>query len=209
MTTCSFAACLTLALVGRLSSYVNVVNAADGGEPQFEDNFETLDPSWGDAESIGVENGKFYIELPADYWRTALNQSNVFTDIDATVTVTFVKLDDPQKGLAGLSFWAADYDSYYDFSIDMDGRYLVSRRAKNRWLTVIDWKQHDAIKKGLGEANELRVVTNEHTVTLYVNGVQLTTFKGQPPAGGGMIGFNADNFSKQPARFEFARLKVM
>lgn len=203
------AACLMLALAGRMASYVSEVNAADEVEPQFEDNFETLDPSWGEAENLGVQDGKFYIELSADHWRTALNQSNVFVEIDATATVTFVKLDNPQNGLAGLCFWATDYDNYYEFLIDMDGRYLVLRRAKNRWLTIVGRKPHDAIKKGLGEENELRVVTNGHTAALYVNGVQLTTFKGQPPAGGGMIGFNADNFSKQPARFEFARLKVM
>ena len=138
-----------------------------------------------------------------------LNLSNVFSEIDATVSVTFTKLDDAKEVSAGLAFWATDYSSYYAFAVDIDGRYSVARFAENRWLTVIDWKLHDAIKKGLGQTNDLRVITNGHTATLFVNGVQITTFKGQHPQGGGAIGLMADSYSKQPARFEFARLRVM
>lgn len=67
----------------------------------------------------------------------------------------------------------------------------------------------NSLQKGLGQTNELRVATNGHTATLYINGVQVTTFKGRHPRGGGAIGLMADSYSKQPARFEFARLRVM
>lgn len=204
----SLAACLTLALVVRMSTFASVVSAADEGEPQFEDNFESLDPSWGEAEDYGVADGKFFIVTKPDSWRTVLNLSNVFNEIDAAVSVACVRLEDAKEASAGLAFWAKDYSSYYAFAVGIDGRYTVARFAENRWLTVIDRKPHDAIKKGLGQANDLRVVTNGRTAALYVNGVQVTTFKGQPPAGGGAIGLMADSYSAKPARFEFAGLRV-
>ena len=203
------AACLALALVGRMWLHVDAVNAADEREPQFEDNFESLDSAWGEGEDYGVKDGKFFIELPPDHWRSVLNMSNVFNEIDATVSVTFVKLEDQKDLLAGLAFWVKDYSSYYSFAVDTNGRYSVGRYANNRWLTVIEWKPNDAIKKGLGQANELRIVTKGHTATLYVNGVQLANFKGQPPEGGGAVGLMADSYSTRPTRIEFAKLKVM
>lgn len=204
-----FAASLALALVGRLFSDTNAVHAADPADLQFEDNFETLDASWGEGKEYGVKDGKFFIELAPDSALTVLNQANVFEEIDATILLTIVKVDPPEYGAAGLVFWAKDYSDYYKFMIDAAGEYHVTRLVGNRWASIIDWKPNDAIKKGLGQTNELRVVTEEHTATLYVNGVQLIHFKGQHPEGGQLIGFNADSSeSKDASRYEFAELKV-
>ena len=57
------AASLALALLGRLLTGASAVNAADPAELQFEDNFETLDASWGEGKEYGVKDGKFFIEL--------------------------------------------------------------------------------------------------------------------------------------------------
>ena len=52
---------------------------------------------------------------------------------------------------------------------------------------------NDAVAKGVGPANELRIVTLGKTATLYVNGKQIATLKGFPPAGGSRIGLHAES----------------
>lgn len=184
--------------------------AADEGEVQFEDNFESLDPGWGEGStSYGAKDGKFYFELEPQTWQTTLNQANVFTEIDAAVSVTIAKCDTPDNGAAELVFWAQDYANYYALLVGGDGRFGVVRHASgNRLLMAVPWKVNDAVKKGIGETNELRVVTKDHVATLYINGTQVATFKGQHPQGGELIGFMAESWSKEGTRFEFAKLKV-
>lgn len=203
------AASLLLAATGPACLHMRAARAADEGPPQFEETFETLDASWGEGETYGVKDGKFFIDLQPDYWQCVLNQTNVFKEVDARVEVTIVKLDDPDKGGAGLVFWAQDYSSYYAFMIDTGGRYHVGRYAEQRWRSAVDWKAHDAIKKGEGQTNELRVVTKDRLATLYVNGVQVASFKGQPPEGGQALGLLGDSASTEPTRFEFDNLKVL
>lgn len=185
--------------------------AAEKGEVQFEDNFESLDPGWGEGStSYGVENGKFYLALEPQTWQTVLNQANVFTEIDATVSATVAKCDTPDNGAVGLVFWAQDYANYYALLVTPEGRFGVVRHASgNRLLMAVPWKANDAVKKGIGETNELRVVTKEHVATLYVNGSQVATFKGQHPQGGELVGFMAESWSKEGTRFEFTNLKIV
>lgn len=203
------AACLMLALAGRMASYISEVNAADEVEPQFEDNFESLDPSWGEGKGYGVKDGKFFIELQPQKYQSVLNEANVFNEIDATVLVTTNQLDDPTKGDAGLVFWGQDNDNFHALMVTIDGRFCVERLSGGkRWSWPVDWKPADAIKKGIGETNELRVVTKEHNVTVYINGTQVATFKGQHPDGPSMVGMMAESWSKEPTRYEFAQLKV-
>lgn len=204
-----FAALLAMAFAGRTLTVVRAVNAADEAEPQFQDDFETLDASWGEGKGYGVKDGKFFIELQPDTWELVLNQSNVFTEVDATIQLTITQLDNPDNGAAGLMFWAADYSNFYALQVDTGGRFFVGRyTAGKRWMSAVPWKPHDAIKKGVGETNELRVVTKEHTATLYINGVEVASFKGQHPEGGQSVGMMAQNWSKEPSRYEFAHLKV-
>ena len=208
----AFTAFLAMAFAGRILTEVRAVNAAGESEPQFQDDFETLDAAWGEAKGCGVKDGKFFIELEPEAWQDAINQSNVFTEIDATVQMAVVKMDKEnlQNGAAGLIFWGTDYGNFYAFIIDASGRYHVARyTAGKRWLAAVDWKSSDAIKKGEGETNELRVVTKEHTATIYVNGVELASFRGQHPEGGQTVGLIAESWSKDTTRYEFAHLKVM
>jgi len=210
MIPCVVVACLAAALVGRLLTGSKAVAAAEEGEAQFEDNFENLDAGWGEASGYGVEDGKFYIALEPQTWQTVLNQANVFKEMDATALVTIAKCDDPTDGAAGLVFWAEDYANYYAFVLSGDGRFAVLRHAAgNRLLSAVPWKASNAIKKGVGETNEIRIVTKEHMATLFVNGTEVATFKGQHPEGGGLVGFMSESWSKEPTRFEFAQLKVM
>jgi hypothetical protein len=57
-----------------------------------------------------------------------------------------------------------------------------------------------AVVKGMGKTNALRVQTKGNLATLYVNGQQVETLTGQPPAGGGFVGFYAESESTYTAK---------
>ena len=65
----------------------------------FEDRFERLQPTWGEADqSFQIENGKLVVESePAAYlWRT--NQASRYDDVDMCVALTTIEAVEPESG---------------------------------------------------------------------------------------------------------------
>ncbi len=85
----------------------------------------------------------------------------------------------------------------------------MSRLVGGRWLTPIAWTPNEAINKGLGQVNKLRVVTKGRQATAYVNDKQVATINGQPPAGGGCIGLTGGSAEKIQNTWQFSNLKVV
>ena len=178
--------------------------ACKGSEVIFEDGFTTMDPAWGEPSNRqSVRDGKFVIEPEAEKLWSAINQANVFGDMDACVKVTIAKSDDVSWG-GGLIFWAKGYDDYYYLLINGDGWFAVRRWTNGRALDPVPWRQNAALKKGVGQTNQLRVVTKGNEATVYINDTQVVSFKGQPPQGGGFIGV----IGNAPSVWEFSELKV-
>ena len=178
------------------------------GEPVlYEDNFATLNPGWGAPnEAVGVKDGKLAIAPSADRWRVVLNQSNVFDDADIAVEVTMSAGDGfTQPG--GLMFWGKDYSDFYGLVVSANGRFSIVRLVGDRWLYPVDWQDNSAIKKGVGQMNRLRIVTRGRQATAYINGEEVATFSGQPPAGGGCLGLYGES-GKTPNVWRFSNLRV-
>jgi hypothetical protein len=137
-----------------------LLNPCFGATALFEDKFATLDPSWGaPSQWISVKDGKLTIngeKNVADNW---LNQAAILpNDMDANVTLAFVKTGSPDYG-SGLLFWAKDYNGWYSALINANGWFAVQRRVGDRFLMPVDWRKSDAVKKGEGVENQIRVVT--------------------------------------------------
>ncbi|HXG30832.1 MAG TPA: hypothetical protein VNK81_04235 [Thermodesulfobacteriota bacterium] len=186
------------------------VLACKGTQVLLEDNFATLDPAWGEANAnMNVGNGKLVIQPGINSSYVLINQANLFEDMDACVKVTQVKSDDPTYS-AGLIFWAKDSGDYYYLLVTGDGWFSVKRWVNQRSLSPVPWRESASIKKGLGQTNELRVVTKGAQATVFINDTQVVSFNGQPPQGGGFIGMIA--FSPEKATnknvWEFSDLKV-
>ena len=79
----------------------------------------------------------------------------------------------------------------------------------DRWLQPVGWIESEAIKKGIGQVNKLRVVTKGHQATAYINDKQVTTFNGQPPPGGGCIGVSGGSPENAQNTWQFTNLQVM
>ncbi|MGH7889507.1 MAG: hypothetical protein ACRENF_03045, partial [Thermodesulfobacteriota bacterium] len=171
----------------------------------FQDNFSFLDPAWGvESSKLTVKDGKLIIQPEADKLWSAINQANLFEDIDARIKVRIAKSDDLNWG-GGLIFWAKGYDDYYYLLVNGDGWFAVRKWVGGRSLDPVQWRASSSLKKGVGETNQLRLMTKGVEVTVYINNTQVVTFKGNPPQGGGFIGV----IGNAPSTWEFSDLIVM
>ncbi len=138
---------------------------------------------------MNVKDGKLVITPEKNTTQTILNQANVFpNDMEASYGMTFIKAPAPTWG-SGLVFWAKDYDEYYAVLINAQGWFGVQRHVSNRYLLPVAWQESDAIKKGEGAENQVKVVTKGNQATIFINGKEVVSLNGQPPEGGTLIGF--------------------
>ena len=178
------------ALMMAMAVVLLAVTAGLAGKVLFEDKFTSLDPSWGAPGPImDVKDGKLIITPEKNTSQTILNQANVFpNDAEASFAMTFVKAPAPTWG-SGLVFWAKDYNEYYAVLINAEGWFAVQRYVAGRYLLPVAWRESDAIKKGEGAENQVKVVTKGNKATVFINGKEVISLSGQPPQGGTLIGF--------------------
>jgi glucose/mannose transport system substrate-binding protein len=178
------------------------------GDILYEDHFTSLDPSWGTpSERLGVNDGKLTLKPAPNTTQSILNQSNVFEDADISVEVTILVGDTNVPG--GLIFWARDHSDFYCLCIDAAGYFKISRYVTDRWLQPVGWTENEAINKGIGQVNTLRVVTKGHQAVAYINDKQVSTFNGQPPQGGGCIGVSGGSPENAQNTWQFGNLRVI
>ena len=175
----------------------------------FEDKFTTLDPAWGSPSAImNVKDGKLVITPERNTTQTILNQANVLpNDMEASVSLSFIKATAPTWG-SGLVFWAKDYDEYYAALINAQGWFGIQRHVSNRYLLPVAWRESDAVKKGEGVENQIKVVTKGTQATVYINGKEVISLNGQPPEGGTLIGFKVASGQEGANTLAFGNLQV-
>lgn len=184
--------------------------ACKGSEVIYEDSFGSLDPAWGEPNvNLSVENGKLVLQPEINKSWTVINQANIFEDMDACVKVSLAKSDNTNYG-GGLVFWSKDYSDYYYLMITGDGWFTVKRWVNSRVLEPVPWREHASLKKGLGEVNQIRLVTKGTQATVYLNDTEIVSFKGQPPQGGSFVGFTANSPTDAQNKnvWEFTDLKI-
>jgi hypothetical protein len=183
--------------------------ACKGKKVLFEDNFATLDPAWGEpTKNRNVKDGKLIVQPALNTSEAVLNQANVFEDLDACIKVRLVKSDDPSQA-GGLIFWGKDYSSYYALKVSADGHFKVARLVGNHWIDAVASRENAAVKKGIGQVNQLRVVTKGNQATVYINDEEVVSFKGQPPEGGSLVGvIGSSPPEESQVVWEFSDLKI-
>ena len=110
---------------------------------------------------------------------------------------------------AGVLFWASDYQNLYLANIFPNGTFQVTRLFNNAWVVVVQNTMSDTIKKGIGAVNKLQVVLSNNNGLLYINGVQVQAFRGQPPKDGGATGVYAQSESQQQNEWRFFNITVV
>jgi hypothetical protein len=184
-------------------------HACEGTDVLFEDNFESLDTTWGDADdSFYVKDGRLVITPDLDKYYAALNTAGVYDDIDYCVRLYSLKADPKGNTFAGVVFWATDYDNYYYALIAGDGAVAIFRRQRGKVLQQVDWTPFGAVKKGDDAVNNLRVVTVGKRASIYVNGQLFREVTGQPPPNGQEIGVRAISAKNLKAVYAFDDIKI-
>jgi hypothetical protein len=183
--------------------------ACQGKTVLFEDNFETLEPTWGAKDdAFYLEDGRLVLKPGLDEYYSALNTAGFYDNIDYCVRIYSVNADPAGNSFAGVMFWATDYDNYYYALIAGDGAVGIFRRQRGKTLKQTDWTVFDAANKGKEAVNELRVVTIGKEASVYVNGKLFKTMKGQPPENGQEIGVRATSSKGEKAIYAFDDIKV-
>lgn len=184
--------------------------ACPGTTVLFQDGFDSLQPTWGEAsEAFKVENGQLVASPPAesDFWRA--NTAGVYDAVEMCATLTTVAGVAPDEAKAGLVFWFVDVNNFYVFEFAPNGKASVWRRQRGKWLAQVGWKEAEGANAGDGATNELRVATSDKGATLFVNDRQFAELKADPPEKGQQIGVFAASPAAGPARFAFDDLKVL
>jgi hypothetical protein len=189
---------------------LGLVSASWAGSVLYEDKFTSLDPGWGAADnSFDIKDGKMTVKPAVKETYSARYEGNPFpNDMDASISMKFVKAEDPTWG-AGLLFWSKGYKDFYGVLVNANGWYTVQRRLGDRFINPVSWRENAAIKKGAGADNRLRVVTKGTKATVYINDKEVISFTGQPPEGGSQVGVRAASGDDKPNVVEFTDLKVM
>lgn len=182
--------------------------AAQEGEVLLEDDFQTLDPSLGvEDETLYLKDGVLNVEEAKGYYWRSFYESMIVDDVDVSVRVRLPDFGAETDASIGLGFWAAGLNDFYVLMISDSGSYSVWRATSDGWYLPIPWRDTDAIKREPGDWNDLRVVTSGRRATIYINGKQLASFRGQPPADGSLVGFYIEA-KQQDVLGEFSKVII-
>jgi hypothetical protein len=183
--------------------------SCQGSQVLFEDSFATLEPTWGTADdAFFIEDGQLVIMPGYDEYYSALNTTGTYEDIDLCFNLEAIKADPEGNSFAGVIFWAIDYDNYYYVVVTAEQSIGVFRRQRGRVLPQLRWATFDVLKPGNGMVNEIRVVTLGNSATIFVNGTEYGTIKGQPPSDGQQIGVRATSPRNDRAIWAYDDVKI-
>lgn len=175
----------------------------------FEDNFQSLDPSWGSADKqMTVEGGNLVLRPNAGFYRWALSQSDFYGDSNLCSDVNIVETSEPEATSAGILFWGSDTANMYGLMVASNGYFQVFRRSRGRWLFPVAWRQHEAIKQGANQWNVLQVQMKGNQATFLINDVQVAQINGNPPDGGGLVGIAGASPQAAPATIRFRKYQL-
>ena len=197
------------ALAIALLASVSVAQACQGPTVLFQDDFSSLEPTWGSASNeVGVADHHMVLKPEANFTLWVPNTASLYDDVDVCADFTSVAAVDADHSYAGLIFWYVDDDNFYAFEYAANGNASAWRRQRGRWLKQVDWQGVPSLKPNDGATNQLRVVTAGTKATFYVNGNEFSSIKGALPSNGQQVGLIASSPQNAVATYSIANFKV-
>jgi hypothetical protein len=165
-----------------------------GGPVVFADDFAKMNKGWGkrDVAAFVTPNHAFGLAALRDHLNVRLYSGSRFAEGDICVNAFLSQSHSPDD-YGGLVFWARDSKNYYFLEFNEGGRYAVQRiqNGKATPLMIAPVGFALPVKKGTNVANALEVSLSGSMAAIVINGQGVGRFTGEPPAGGGYIGFAA------------------
>jgi hypothetical protein len=169
--------------------------AAAGGQPIFDERFNTNDARWpSNPQGLGqFTNGSYRIGTRQAGQSAAIGAPVANVPDDVQITADFRKLGGPDGG--GYGVLVRDQEQGARDGSSQDGRYYVLevgdkgevgiwRRDGDHWVDLVPWQHADAVKPGTAQ-NTLTVRAVGNTLGLSVNGTQVATATDSTLSSGG------------------------
>ena len=183
-----------------------------GPSAVFSDDFKVRDLGWsGLADDRAYYADDHLVVKPPEnkVWRVfylGLIYKNITICVDLKSPIQ-MKAENDTAG--GVSFWVTDFDNNYFARVFPDGSYSISRLVESKVIAVVSKTKIDAVNKGPGAQNRLKIELNGLVGTLYINDVKVREFRGQPPANGSSFGLYADSEAGQRSAWGFTGIVVV
>ena len=188
-----------LVALGLLVANHGALAACDPENALYEDDFEFLDVSWGNADdSILVEDGALVIRGAGGVVNLETNTTGAAICVDVSVVEAPNIADSP----AGLVFWWQDWKNYYSVFVWADGWIEVRRMSDGKSKTLFT-QEAATLKTGTGAVNSLELTLQPKDVTLSVNEKEVRRFKAKRPKDGGAVGLYGISPDDAPGTFTF------
>jgi hypothetical protein len=155
----------------------------------FDDNlngwYEGFDDSDLGTVEVAVEDGKYVIDVIAKAhssyssgvinWFGIAETENFVASIDGRIT------SKNRDVTWGFNFWGQG-SNFYSFSIGKEGQYFMDVLEDGEWTRVMNVKTNKAIKWD-DAVNNLTVIAEDGTLTFFVNGTRIDTYKSEQTFG--------------------------
>lgn len=133
-----------------------------------------------------------------------------FDNVDASVTITFLEVEDVTKHCR-LGFalrWTEE--GRYSIDIAPKGNYCVAgyekRDGEGKWHMLVDYASHPSLRAGVGVPNRLRVVAYNDHLRVYINGALVSSVR-DPKFTYGSVGIVLEN-SQSDVKFALSELEL-
>jgi len=156
---------------------------------EFDDNlngwYEGFDDSDLGTVEVAVQDGMYVIDVigkaHSGYssgvinWFGIAEGRNFVASIDGRIT-------SKNRDVSwGFNFWGQG-SNFYSFSVGKEGQYYMEVLEDGEWTRVINIKTNKAIKWD-DAVNNLTVVAEDGTLTFFINGTRIDTYKSEQPFG--------------------------
>ena len=189
-----------IAAVALLSvmAAVPAVAATCPGNVTYHDTFTTTGPGWNTATAASVKVTMAGGKADLSFTQPGIGQSlqyttNQYGDVSLCATVSAPATAKAENEAAGVTFWGSSPSAYYMFEVTVAGQFFVGSNNGTAWTALFARQANAAVAKGVGVSNTLQVTTKGNLATFFVNGTQVGTITGAPPAGGGTVGIYAES----------------
>jgi len=150
----------------------------------FFDGFDNNNNNWEVANTkdvtINISNGSYNFNHKREKGGWSLLQPiDLNQNKDFKIETLIVKksgVDNTGYGLV----WGKNSTSYYWFNITSNGYYRISKNENGTFNNLVGWTKSDAIKKGDGKYNILKIEKRGNKVNYYVNATKVKTLDFTP-----------------------------
>ncbi len=174
----------------------------------FEDRFVDNQNEWPilKDENIvsSITNNKFNVKLLTQNRSTWFQPSRTVSDMDLTVETTFVEGNSQNIGY-GVLCHIIDSKNFYGITITPNSQYMIYKNVNDTAQMIVDLPQSDAIKKGSGVTNTMRVICANNKITLLINDVALADVTDDTFTGGTFaLQAGSQDVDKKPLEVAFS-----